>query len=67
MMRSFFLNLFALTLVTVVPVTGQAVPPLTEGIGAKAHAFDISQVVINDSRMKENEASLPTTLAYESP
>jgi hypothetical protein len=48
-------KLFTLTIVAAVSITGQAVPPSTHGIGAKAHAFDISQVIINDSRLKDNE------------
>lgn len=50
-----FKSLLILTALLLVPATTQAVPPLTNGIDVKARVFDISQVVIDDGRMKENE------------
>jgi hypothetical protein len=41
-----------------VPAAGQAVPPVSDDVGVKAHAFDISQVVLHDSRLEENQVSL---------
>lgn len=41
-----------------VPAAGQAVPPVSDDVGVKAHAFDISQVVLHDSRFEENQVSL---------
>jgi hypothetical protein len=58
-MLSHLTELLVLTALAIVPATSQAVPPLTEGIAVKARVFDISQVVIDNGRMKENEVSNP--------
>ena len=40
-----------------VPAASQAVPPVSDDVGVKAHAFDISQVVLHDGRFEENQVS----------
>lgn len=50
-------KLLALAGALTVPAAGQAVPPVSDDVGVKAHAFDISQVVLHDSRLEENQVS----------
>lgn len=57
MMRAIIANCLALALVGMwAPlVAGQAAPIVTGDIGVVAHAFDISQVTLNDGRVQENQ------------
>jgi hypothetical protein len=40
-----------------VSVAGQAVPVVSNDIGVTARPFDISQVVLNDGRVQQNQVS----------
>lgn len=53
MMHGIIANFLALAAL----VAGQAAPIVTGDIGVVAHAFDISQVTLNNGRVQDNQVS----------
>jgi DUF1680 family protein len=60
-MVKFLVQLLALALAVAAPVAGQAVPPVSNDNGITARAFDISQVVLGEGRLQQNQNR---TLSY---
>lgn len=56
-MAGTLVHILALAGALAVPAASQALPPVSVDVGVQAHAFDISQVVLHDGRLEENQVS----------
>jgi hypothetical protein len=57
-MGKFLVKVLALALAIALPAAGQAAPPISNDNGVTARAFDISQVVLNEGRLQQNQVRL---------